>query len=318
MEEYILLPRWVGRRSPPVVTCSQTHPKWHLLFQSYIPSSPICASRGHLPVLLTFKSLFQCLILEDPNQGKEIKGLAVYHWFTFRLISHPSSHWTPCLPFVITSHTPRLSCHPSAHPCSLPGNPGLFIWHSETSVTCLDVTLCLSPAPLQPHTGEHVFQPPCCFPSCQNALQWSHILAFTQMFSSVPNGTWEFCLHFWSTFIHVAERVVSSCRPYSPCSDLQVKTRALVYAPVFLLTFVSVWQHTDTGPVKSRALHGARGVQWEQMRESPARWPCKNSAHSVTKLSVLLTQAYVCRILLTGNLALIFWASYWEGRKKPP
>ena len=266
MEKYILFLRWVSCRSLPVVTCSQTHLKWLLLFQSYIPSPLICASWGHLPVLLTFKSLFQCLILDDPNQGKGIKGLAIYLRITFRLISYPSSHWTPHLPFVITSHTPRLSCHPTAYPCSLPWKSRIIhlAFKDLHALFGLHLMPFSSPSPA-PHRGVCISAAGLCSPSCQNDLQWSHLLAFAQMFSSAPNGTWKFCLHSWSTFVHVAEKsLIPSYRSCSPLSDLQVKTRVLVYAAVFCWTGLPC-DSTPALAVRGHAPYTeCGGIKWGQ------------------------------------------------------
>ena len=202
-----------------MVTYSPTHAEVASSLPVLRSLSPVRASWDHLPVLLTFKSLFQCLILEDPNRGKGIKELDIYLCTPFRLILYPSSHWTLHLLFVITCHTHKLSCHTIAHPCSPPWKSkiihlafkdlhaqlGLPIMPFSSSTPlpreCISPTVLLSFLPIRPS----VFPPPC----------------FHTMFPSAPNGFWKVSLHFCSNFTHMAEKnFVPNCKTSSPLSEL--------------------------------------------------------------------------------------------------
>lgn len=169
-----------------MVTYSPTHAEVASSLPVLHSLSPIRASWDHLPVLLTFKSLFQRLILEDRNRGRGIKELDVCLCTRFRLILYPSSHWTLHLLFVITCHTRKLSCHTIVHACSLPWKSkiihlsfkdlhaqlGLPIMPFSSSTPfpreCISPTVLLSFLPIRPS----MFLPSCFHTNVSFCPKW--------------------------------------------------------------------------------------------------------------------------------------------------
>ena len=210
-----------------------------------------------------------------------------------------SPHCTPLFPpLEIQNYSSGIQ----RPPCPVWTLPHAFLQPHSSPTQGSVYFSCRGPFPVLPKCPA-VIPPPC----------------FCTDVSSAPHGMWKFCLRFWSTFIHVAEKsFVPSCRSCSPLSDLQVKTRFSFMLQFFAELGFPVTAH-QRWLCEAMSLTRSTGALSEnRMRKSFAHWSCKISMHNVTNFSALLTQVYVCGILLTCDLAPIFWASYQEERKKPP
>lgn len=205
------LPQWSSTHQPTL--------KWLLPFLFYIPSPQsvllgITSQYGWLS-----NPCFSVWFWRTETGAEESRNLTS--------ISAPalgSSYIPPPTePYIYSLESPATpaSFHVTPLYMLVPshGNPRLFICHSKTSMPSWDFPSCLSPTPLHFHVS--VFHLLFYSPFFLYALQCSHLLAFTLMFPSAPNGFWKVYLHLCSNLTHMAEKnFVPNCKTSSPLSEL--------------------------------------------------------------------------------------------------